>query len=321
MARATSNYEAYLTLARSVAGDDRTWAAAHAFEMAGMRCQDAFQHLVDGAVAVIDDLLGLHRRPPDLGIFIDDTGRYRDFHPAIDVFKCWLSLWHGQNLDAVGRTDLDIAYPYVDIDNEQIAYDAMQRLMDKGCRRIALQLLVQEDQASTMRLAGHGRAMAEAGIPIDQSLIGHGMVTVESSAAWFDRLLASSDPPTGLACANEMGLLGALHAVGRRGFVPGSDIHIVTRDSTRLARFLPAKIGVHFVDMAGVEVLESRIVNTLGPVETVLFKGEFDLGEWSDPKIGGLRLRGSPHEDNNPIYRIAWQDGVIAELLKFSTPN
>jgi LacI family transcriptional regulator len=185
---------------------------------------------------------------------------------------------------AFGRTDLDIAYPYVDIDNEQIAYEATQRLMEKGCRRIALQLLVQKDQASTMRLAGYGRAMAEAGIPIDQSLIGHGMFTVESSAAWFDRLLASSNPPTGLACANELGLLGALHAVGRRGFVPGSDIHIVTRDSTRLARFLPAKIGVHFVDMAGVgrklvEVLESRIVNALGPVETVLFKGEFDPGE------------------------------------------
>jgi len=47
-----------------------------------MRCQDAFQHLVDGAIAVIDDLLGLHRRPSDLGIFIDDTGRNRDFHPG-----------------------------------------------------------------------------------------------------------------------------------------------------------------------------------------------------------------------------------------------
>ncbi|ESY62316.1 MAG: LacI family DNA-binding transcriptional regulator [Mesorhizobium sp.] len=185
---------------------------------------------------------------------------------------------------AFGRTDLDTAYPYVDIDNEQIAYEATRRLMDKGCQRIALQLLVPEDQASTMRLAGYGRAMAEAGLPIDQSLIGHGMFTVESSAAWFDRLLASSDPPTGLACANELGLLGALHALGRRGLEPGRDVYIVTRDSTRLARFLPAKIGVHFVDIAGVgrklvELLESRIANPLGPIATVLFKGEFDPGE------------------------------------------
>jgi LacI family transcriptional regulator len=185
---------------------------------------------------------------------------------------------------AFGRTDLDIAYPFVDIDNEQIAYEATCRLMDKGCRRIALQLLVPMDQASAKRLAGYGRAMAEAGIPIDQSLIGHGTFTMESSAAWFDSLLASSNPPTGLACANELGLLGALHALGRRGLAPGNDIHIVTRDSTRLARFLPAKIGVYFVDMAGVgrkliEVLESRIINPLGPVETFLLKGEFDPGE------------------------------------------
>ena len=81
---------------------------------------------------------------------------------------------------AFGRTDLDTAYPYVDVDNEQIAYEATRRLMDKGCRRIALQLLVPEDQASAMRLSGYGRAMAEAGIAIDQSLIGHGMFTMES---------------------------------------------------------------------------------------------------------------------------------------------
>ncbi|ODA97834.1 transcriptional regulator [Mesorhizobium sp. SEMIA 3007] len=190
---------------------------------------------------------------------------------------------------AFGRTDLDIAYPYVDIDNEQIAYEATRRLMDKGCRRIALQLLVQKDQASATRLAGYQRAMAEAGIPIDQSLIGDGTFTMESSAVWFDRLLTSPDPPTGLACANELGLLGALHALGRRGLVPGRDVHIITRDNTRLARFLPAKIGVHSVDMAGVgrklvEVLERRIVNPLGSVETVLFKGEFDPGEDLDRK-------------------------------------
>ena len=185
---------------------------------------------------------------------------------------------------AFGRTDLDIAYPYVDIDNEQIAYDANQRLMSKGCRRIALQLLVQKDQASATRLAGYRRAMAEAGIPIDQSLIGDGTFTMESSAAWFDRLLASSDPPTGLACANELGLLGALHALGRRGLVPGRDIHIVTRDNTHLARFLPANIDVHSVDMADVghkliEVLESRIANPLGPVATILLQGRFEPAE------------------------------------------
>ncbi|MFD1987642.1 LacI family DNA-binding transcriptional regulator [Mesorhizobium newzealandense] len=185
---------------------------------------------------------------------------------------------------AFGRTDLDIAYPYVDIDNEQIAYNAARRLLDKGCRRVALQLLVPKDQASAMRLSGYEKAMAEAGISVDQSLIGHGTFTMESSADWFDRLLASSDPPTGLACANELGLLGALHALGRRGLVPGRDVHIVARDNTRLARFLPAKIDVQSVDMADVghkliELLESRIADPLGPVATVLLEGRFDSAE------------------------------------------
>ncbi|MDG4898489.1 LacI family DNA-binding transcriptional regulator [Mesorhizobium sp. WSM4976] len=185
---------------------------------------------------------------------------------------------------AFGRTDLDIAYPYVDIDNEKIAYEATRWLTRKGCRRIALQLLVPNDQASAMRLAGYERAMAETGIRIDPSLIGHGTFTMESSAAWLDHLLGSSNPPTGLACANELGLVGALQALGRRSLVPGRDVHIVTRDSTRLSRFLPAKIGIHSVDMAAVgrklvDILERRIANPLAPVEEVLLPGEFDPGE------------------------------------------
>ena len=79
-----------------------------------------------------------------------------------------LLLDQGMPFVAFGRTDLDVAYPYVDVDNEQIAYEATRRLMDKGCRRIALQLLVPEDQASAMRLSGYQNALAEAGIPIDQ---------------------------------------------------------------------------------------------------------------------------------------------------------
>ncbi|TGQ66917.1 MAG: LacI family transcriptional regulator [Mesorhizobium sp.] len=195
-----------------------------------------------------------------------------------------LLLDQGMPFVAFGRTDLDVAYPYVDIDNQQIACEATRQLIDKGCRRIALQLLVPGDQASAMRLSGYQNALAQVGIPIDQSLIGHGMFTMESSAAWFDHLLGSSDPPTGLACANELGLLGALHVLGRRALVPGRDVHIVTRDSTRLARFLPVKVGIHSVDMADVghkliEALESRIANPLGPVATILIEGRFEAAE------------------------------------------
>lgn len=104
---------------------------------------------------------------------------------------------------------------------------------------------------------------------------------MEASAAWFDRLLGGSDPPTGLACANELGLLGALQALGRRGLIAGRDVHIVTRDNTHLSRFLPAKIGIHAVDMADVgrklvEVLERQIANPPERPATVLFKGVYE---------------------------------------------
>jgi len=187
---------------------------------------------------------------------------------------------------AFGRTRLHHEYAYVDIDNERIAYEATSALIGRGCRRIALQLLIPEDQYSAMRLDGYCRAFQDHGLTLDPDLIGHDDFTMDASEHWVGRLFDSANPPTGLVCANELGLLGALSALRRRGLTTSHDFSIATRDNTRIAGHLWAPLVTHTVDMVSVgralvEGLVDQIENPDAPLERKIFVAEMSL-------IGGL---------------------------------
>ncbi|ARC39185.1 hypothetical protein A6J80_23250 (plasmid) [Paracoccus yeei] len=110
----------------------------------------------------------------------------------------------------------------------------------------------------------------------DPALIGHDAFTLEESAALFGRLLDLPQPPDGLICANELGLLGALHALRQRGGEPGRDVDLVSRDGTGMAAYLAVAVIRHLVDMAEVgrllvQALVARIEQPHAPpVQTVL---------------------------------------------------
>jgi LacI family transcriptional regulator len=153
---------------------------------------------------------------------------------------------------AFGRSNIDRDYAYVDVDNERIALEATSHLIRNGRRRLALQLLTREDQYSATRLAGYRRALREHGVAFDPGLVGEEDFTMEASERWIGRLLDAPDPPTGLICANELGLLGALSALRRRGLAVGRSFEVATRDNTRIARYLSVPLAAHSVDMVRV---------------------------------------------------------------------
>ena len=185
---------------------------------------------------------------------------------------------------AFGRSNLDRAYAYVDIDNERIAHEAASILIGRGRRRIALQLLTREDQYSAARLAGYRNALQHHGLPLDPELIGRENFTMEASERWIGRLLDSADPPNALVCANELGLLGALGALRKRGLAPGRDFSIATRDNTRIARYLSTPLVAHSVDMVSVgralvEGLVCQIEHPDAPLRQKIFLGEMSVVE------------------------------------------
>lgn len=194
---------------------------------------------------------------------------------------------------AFGRSDVAIDHACVDIANEVIAEEATRRLIDQGCRRIALQLLVLEDHVSAMRLSGYRKALADAGLALPSTLVGHSDYTIAASRAWVTRLLDRGDRPDGLVCANELGLFGALAALRSRGLEAGSDLKIIVRDSTGLCLQVQANIGVHAVDLthAGEALVEALIARIETPGE---------------PPI--RTLIGATYEDVRPLPVIAPSD-------------
>lgn len=182
---------------------------------------------------------------------------------------------------AFGRTSTAFDYAFVDVNNEGIALEATQMLLDRGCRRIALQLLTREDQYSAARLIGYTKAMGMAGQQIDSQLIGHEDFTMEASEGWISRLLDLPDPPNGLVCANELGLLGALGATRRKGLVVGRDFHIVVRDNTHMCRYLSVPLTAHAIDMVSigtslVEGLIRQIEQPEAPRMQRVFEGKVE---------------------------------------------
>lgn len=167
---------------------------------------------------------------------------------------------------AFGRSDVAIDHACIDVENEAIAEDATRRLIAAGCRRIALQRLGLDDHVSTMRLMGHSRALQAAGLAPLPDLIGHSDYTIAATEAWVTRLLALPQPPDGLICANELGLLGALAALRQRGLRAGRDLRIIVRDSTGMSRHVLADIGVHSVDLTAAG--EALIAALIARIET-----------------------------------------------------
>lgn len=180
-----------------------------------------------------------------------------------------------------GRSEGELTYSCIDIRNEEIAYDATARLAASGCRRIALQLLVLDDHTSNMRLQGYQGALAAAGLAFAPEIVGHSDYTIAASEAWVARLLALPDPPDGIVCANELGLMGALAGLRRAGLRAGRDLRVSVRDSTGLSRHVLASVGVHFVDLtlAGtllVQALVTAVEQPEAPPIQRLLDGAFE---------------------------------------------
>jgi LacI family transcriptional regulator len=150
------------------------------------------------------------------------------------------------------RRTVDIDAPLVGVDNEGGAYQATCYVIELGHRRIGL--LTGMETISTLqdRVSGYKRALREAGIPIDESLIvradPHFYINQahlpDSALPTFltnfqmtpnafyalQQLLDLSDRPTALFVTNNQMTLGTLHAFRQRDLRCPEDISLVGFD-------------------------------------------------------------------------------------------
>jgi len=92
------------------------------------------------------------------------------------------------------------------IDNFKGAYDATTELINSGFKRIAMLCNAPQLSITTERLSGYKKALADGGLPIDESIIkycGHGGMIYDEVAQAMDELLSLPKKPDTLFAASD----------------------------------------------------------------------------------------------------------------------
>ncbi|MET0222017.1 MAG: LacI family DNA-binding transcriptional regulator [Tardiphaga sp.] len=115
------------------------------------------------------------------------------------------------------RRDNDTDLETVLADDPQGAYIGTRYLIELGHQRIGLIVGRGDTTSGRERLSGYVRALREAGIPLDETLVHAGHFEPETGSASCRKLLDLAEPPSAIFVANHEATLGALRVTAERG--------------------------------------------------------------------------------------------------------
>jgi LacI family transcriptional regulator, galactose operon repressor len=136
---------------------------------------------------------------------------------------------------AMGRTAVRVPYAHVDGDGGAAFWQATQRLLALGHRRIAYLGAPAEFMFTKLRKDGWKQAMREAGLA--PTFATEGSPTEQGGLAAARGLMARSPHPTALVCATDRIAVGAMRAVKDAGLVVGRDVSVVGHDNLAASAF------------------------------------------------------------------------------------
>ncbi|MCW2741279.1 MAG: Transcriptional regulator, LacI family [Blastococcus sp.] len=178
---------------------------------------------------------------------------------------------------------------------------ATWHLIDHGHRRIAFLGSELRNPTTRLRLAGYRRAIADAGLAADDSLVAVGAGSAQQGREAAELLLAGPQPPTAVFASSlrcSLGLVPLLHSSNR------TDVAVVSFDDFPMADSLVPAVTVidHDPDVIGraaAELLFRRLEAPDAPAETVVVpvglvpRGSGELPPPHEPQDRpGLRVPG-----------------------------
>ena len=136
---------------------------------------------------------------------------------------------------AFGRAEVDNDFPYVDEDGAYAMQLAVKHLVSLGHHRIACIAPPPELTFAVYRTQGFFDGMAQAGVEVDETLLRVGNLTQRDGYEQACALLDLLEPPSAIACCNDLMAFGAMSAAQDRGLVVGKDISITGFDNIPMA--------------------------------------------------------------------------------------
>jgi LacI family transcriptional regulator len=165
-----------------------------------------------------------------------------------------------------GRTKLDEPHPFYDFDNERFTVDAVNRLRERGRKRLLLVAPLPNLTCSGHMREGFYRAIADAGVE-GEVLAG---VHLDSDPAEFrleaKRLASGPNAPDGIICANETRSLALVAGLQDGGLTVGKDIDVIGKDTSDLLDHVTPSIDSFYEDLifAGEELARLLLIRIAG---------------------------------------------------------
>lgn len=125
--------------------------------------------------------------------------------------------------------------PSVNIDYEQAAYEATNYLIEQGNKVIAFVSGLEETHINQLKYKGYARALSEASLTVDESLIVKGDYSYNSGIEAVNQLIDENKKPSAIFVASDEMALGVIHGLQDKGYRIPDDIEVFGFDNTRLA--------------------------------------------------------------------------------------
>lgn len=176
----------------------------------------------------------------------------------------------------VGRRLPEANCDYVGVDNVLGGQIAVDYLVQKGHRRIALVGGFSQLSSWQGRKQGYDHALLQAGLTLDPALIIESPATRQGGIEAIEKLLLLPDRPTAIFCYNDTIAIGAMMKLKDAGINPGQDMAIVGFDDIPEAAIISPKLTTvsSFTRMMGAHaarLLYSRIEGSaLEPTSVIL---------------------------------------------------
>lgn len=143
---------------------------------------------------------------------------------------------------AHGRSDMGIVHPFHDYDNEAFTYQAVEKLANKGRRRIALLPPPSSLSFYLHSRNGFERALGALGV----TEVSMGRITTESSLgdirAYAETMMRSGNAPDGIISLSGSSTIALVAGIESAGKELGRDVDLVSKQSAEFLNWIRPEI-------------------------------------------------------------------------------
>jgi LacI family transcriptional regulator, fructose operon transcriptional repressor len=187
---------------------------------------------------------------------------------------CQTLLSAGIPVVAVDRSVLGVTMDSILTDNIDAAFKLVTHLIKGGHTRIGAIFSELGITTGRERFEGYKRALREAGIALDETLVRTGLPIDEDGYRLAASLLKLSDPPTALFSGSKLLTQGTLHAISDLGLSVPKDLALASFDKLDWMPALPrmsyAEQPAYELGKSAIELLFKRFENPQGSKKKVI---------------------------------------------------